>query len=270
MGFKSFHIWKAFINLKRFPFCIFACRLFSLVVFSLCQSHSLSSLHFPLFLHLFLVNMTQIMHSLFICLDFKAKIDVQRREREQNQNHYDWMCVLQKDKPQFRLLFVKMWHTKGARTRETGERERNPGKIIMNWRCGGTMLLCSLYLFFDIWWPRLAPILANCVLHAYSRGKKERKNGKKLVFVVRSHLHIDALVCCRDQKCMAHKEQWQRAREKKWKSGECGGCLRDTSVKPLNFFSPNASAIYVQFIHCKFSLLSLTLSLSASLALCVL
>lgn len=73
------------------------------------------------------------------------------------------------------------------------KREKNPGKIIMSWRCGCTMLLWALYLFFDILWPRFFAILINCNLYAFAK-KNRSGTEKKLVFVVRSCLHIDALV----------------------------------------------------------------------------
>lgn len=87
------------------------------------------------------------------------------------------------------------------------------------------------------------------------------RNGKKLVFVVRSYLHIDALVCFSDQKCMAHAEkEKQKASERergqeKMKIDWMRWLFVGYKCKAIKIF-PKALAIYVQFIHCKFSLLA--------------
>lgn len=113
---------------------------------------------------------------------------MQKWKRERN--YYD--CMLQKDKPQFRSLFVE--YISAVKSQKREKSRKNPGKIIMNWRCGCTMLLWMLYSFFDILWPRYFAIFTNCDLHAYTKKKIVMEQKKKLVFVVRSYLHIDASV----------------------------------------------------------------------------
>lgn len=127
----------------------------------------------------------------------KAKIDQRIHKNTANKKHIQQNInnVQQKDKPQFRLLCIGCTKAK-----------RNPGKIIMNWRCG-----CIQYILFRsiysliFWWPRFS-CFSFCHLSLsfslflfttkwFVACKKKVEREKKISFrLVVEHLHIDALV----------------------------------------------------------------------------
>lgn len=130
------------------------------------------------------------------------------------------------------------------------KRQENAGKVIMNWRCG--IIFRSIYSLLCI-----AQIWQHCDathhLHKYTFKQKD-----KYIHTFPNKCHKISFRCsciciltrqsCNNQKSTTYKQ--------KQSFGQCTRCLSlpNTTVKAIKIFQ-KPLPIYVQFIHCKCSLL---------------